>query len=323
MDSFQRGPGRHFLPAGLRGPADCAGFLARQVGLSRGAAGIFHLGTSAAKEGGERRLGERCSALPGEPSMENILLIALSRQTALQRELEVVANNIANINSTGFKADGAVFSEFLQPEARAEQFVGQDRVLSYVQDYMTWHDMAQGPVQETGNPLDVAIDGDGMLVVQTPRGERYTRNGSLQINAAGELVTGSGDRVMGDSGPIVLASTDRDIVITKDGTIRVREGQSLNSDSTRGRLRLVSFANPQVLLKDGASNFRAPDGVLPQPAVNATIKQGSIEKSNVRSVIEMTRMIQLTRAYTEVAGIIQQQNELQRSSIRQLAEVPA
>jgi flagellar basal body rod protein FlgG len=183
--------------------------------------------------------------------------------------------------------------------------------------------MAQGTVQQTGNPLDIAIDGDGMLVVQTPRGERYTRNGALQLNGAGELVTSAGDRVLGDSGPIVLASTDRDIVITKDGTIRVREGQSLNSDSSRGRLRVVTFADPQQLLKDGSSTFRAPDGVLPQPAVNVSIQQGAIEKSNVRSVIEMTRMIQLTRAYTEVANVIHQQNELQRNSIQQLAEVPA
>jgi flagellar basal-body rod protein FlgF len=255
--------------------------------------------------------------------MENILLVALSRQTALRRELDVVANNIANINTTGFKADGAVFSEFLTSEARAEQFYPPDQRLSFVQDSMSWHDMAQGTVQQTGNPLDVAIDGDGMLVVQTAAGERYTRNGSLQLNGAGELVTGAGDRVMGDSGPIVLAATDRDIVITKDGTIRVREGQSLNSDSARGRLRIVTFANPQALLKDGSNNFRAPDGVLPQPAVNATVHQGSIEKSNVRSVIEMTRMIQLTRAYTEVASIIQQQNDLRRNAIQQLAEVPA
>jgi flagellar basal-body rod protein FlgF len=255
--------------------------------------------------------------------MENILLIALSRQTALRRELEVVANNIANINTTGFKADGAVFAEFLTPEARAEQFVGPDRVLSFVQDRMTWHDMNQGTVQQTGNPLDVAIDGNGMLVVQTARGERYTRNGSLQLNGTGELVTGTGDRVMGDTGPIVLASTDRDIVITKDGTIRVREGQSLTSDSARGRLRLVTFTNPQQLIKDGSSTFRAPDGVLPQPAISVNIVQGAIEKSNVRSVIEMTRMIELTRAYTEVANILQQQNDLRRNSIQQLADVPA
>lgn len=256
--------------------------------------------------------------------MDNALLIGLSRQTALQRELDVVANNIANVNTTGFKADGAVFAEYLNPRATADQFASPDRRMSFVQDSMSWHDMSQGTVQQTGGPLDVAIDGDGMLVVQTARGERYTRAGSLQLNNIGEIVTLSGDKVMGENGPIVLQATDRDISITKNGTIKVREGQSLNSDSTRGKLRLVTFANPQQLRKDGASTFAAPDGVQPTPLPDAKahVMQGAIEKSNVRPVIEMTRMIQLTRAYTEVATMLQQQGELRKNSLQQLSEVP-
>jgi len=256
--------------------------------------------------------------------MENALLIGLSRQTALQRELDVVANNVANVNTTGFKADGAVFSEFLQKRGNSEQFVAADRRVSLVQDRLSWHDMSQGPIQQTGGPLDVAIDGEGMMAVQTDRGERYTRNGAFQLNNLGELVTGSGDKVLGDSGPIVLQVTDRDITITKDGTVKVREGESLNSDSTRGKLRLVTFADPQQLRKDGASTFAAPDGVapIPLPDANANVVQGSIEKSNVRPVIEMTRMIELTRAYTEVATILQQQSDLRKNSIQQLADVP-
>src|SRR5690349_11217115 len=140
-----------------------------------------------------------------------------SRQAALQTELEVLAKNIANTNTTGFKAAGAVFGEYLKDKASAQDFAAPDRKLSLVQDRMSWHDMSQGTVQQTGGPLDVAIDGEGMLVVQTARGERYTRNGSLQISATGELVTSSGDRVLGDSGPIVLQTTDKDIVFTKDG----------------------------------------------------------------------------------------------------------
>ena len=257
--------------------------------------------------------------------MENTLLIGLSRQTALQRELDVVANNIANVNTTGFKADGAVSAEFLQSRASAELFASPDRRMSMVQDRMSWHDMSQGTVQQTGGPLDVAIDGEGMLVVQTARGERYTRNGALQINNLGEVVTLAGDKVLGDNGPIVLQLTDRDIAITKNGTIKVREGQSLNSDSTRGKLRLVTFADPQQLRKDGASTFAAPNGVTPTPLpdANAHVVQGAIEKSNVRPVIEMTRMIELTRAYTEVATLLQQQSDLRKNSIQQLAEVPA
>ena len=254
--------------------------------------------------------------------MENTLLIGLSRQTTLRRELDIVANNIANLNTTGFKADGAVFSEYLQTAARSEQFAGPDRRLSFVHDRMGWHDMSQGTIQRTGNPLDVAIDGDGMLVMQTARGERYSRNGALQINSAGELVTSAGDKVMGDNGPIVFQATDRDIVITQDGTIRVREGVSLNSDTTRGRMRIVNFANPQQLQKDGTSMFRAPDGVVPQPLTTINVVQGAIEKSNVRSVVEMTRMIELSRAYTEVANVLNQQSELRKNSIQHLAEVP-
>jgi flagellar basal-body rod protein FlgF len=257
--------------------------------------------------------------------MENALLIGLSRQTALQRELDVVANNIANVNTTGFKADGAVFSEYLPTGARADQFGSRDRRMSFVQDSLSWHDMSQGTVQQTGGPLDIAIDGEGMLVVQTPRGERYTRNGALQLNNLGEVVTLSGDKVLGDNGPIVLQLTDRDIAITKNGTIKVREGQSLNSDSTRGKLRLVTFANSQQLRKDGASTFAAPEGVQPTPLPDASahVVQGSIEKSNVRPVVEMSRMIALTRAYTEAATLLQQQGDLRKNSIQQLAEVPA
>jgi flagellar basal-body rod protein FlgF len=253
--------------------------------------------------------------------MENTLLISLSRQTALRRELDIVANNIANLNTTAFKSDGAIFSEYLS-DSQQDPFSGPSRRMSFVQDRMSWHDMSQGPFKSTGNPLDVALDGDAMLVVQTPRGERYTRNGSLQINANGQLVTSNGDLVVGDGGPIIFQPNDRDIVITKEGVIKVREGRSLNSDTTRGTLRLVWFGNPQQLQKDGASTFRLPEGLQPEPARSVKVVQGSIEMSNVRSVIEMTRMIELTRAYSEVANLMNQQNDMRRNSIAQLAEVP-
>src|SRR6185295_19128609 len=118
--------------------------------------------------------------------MENASLVGLSRQIALQRELDVVANNIANLNTTGFKADNVVFQEHLMPAARANQFAAADRQLSFVQDRATWLDLSQGPVLQTGNPLDVSISGNAFLTIQTPRGERYTRNGALQFNNTGE-----------------------------------------------------------------------------------------------------------------------------------------
>jgi flagellar basal-body rod protein FlgF len=249
--------------------------------------------------------------------MENALLIGLSRQVALQRELDVVANNIANLNTTGFKADGSIFQEYLMPVARESGFAGKDGRLSFVQDRATWQDFSQGPVQQTGNPLDVAIEGAGFLAVQTPRGERYTRNGALQINAAGELVTSEGYKVLGDGGPIVFQPQDRDIAIGRDGSIAVP-----GPGGTRGQLRLVNFAQPQQLKKDGASTFAAPAGVTPQAATAAHVIQGGIEKSNVRGVMEMTRMIDVTRTYTTIAAMLQQQSDLRRTAIQQLAEIP-
>jgi flagellar basal-body rod protein FlgF len=247
--------------------------------------------------------------------MENTLLIGLSRQMALQRELDVVANNIANLNTTGFKADGNVFEQYVMPVARADAFSGDDRRLTFVRDRATWTDLGQGPLQRTGNPLDIAIEGNAFLAVQTPRGERYTRNGALQINAAGELVTSEGHQVLGDGGPVVFQPQDRHITIGRDGSIAVPEG-------LRGRLRLVTFVRPHALQKDGASTFAAPAGMQPEVATTARVVQGAIEGSNVRGVIEMTRMIEVTRSYASVASLLQQQSELRRNAIQQLAEVP-
>src|SRR5581483_11283958 len=156
-----------------------------------------------------------------------------------------------------------------------------------------------------------------------PRGERYTRNGALQINGNGQLVTCEGNAVLGDSGPIIFQPTDRQVQISADGTISVREGTS-KVDTLRGKLRVVAFDNAQ-LLKEGSSTFKpAADNVQPRPVDPKVTRvvQGSIEKSNVRGVVEMTRMIEITRNYTQIAAILQQQHDLNRSSIDKLAEVP-
>ncbi len=249
--------------------------------------------------------------------MQNTLLIGLSRQVALGRELDVVANNIANLNTTGFKADGSLFEEYLNSNARADQTGAR---VSYVRDRGTWHDLSAGPVEKTGNPLDVAIDGSAFMVVQTPRGERYTRNGSFQINATGELVTSEGHQVLGDAGPLKFQPTDNQVAISADGTISVREGNA-KTDSLRGKLRLVSIGNAQSLKKDGGSTF-STTGDAPQPTKDSRVIQGTVEKSNVRAVVEMTRMIEVSRAYTSVATMMQQQADLQRSAVTKLAEVP-
>jgi flagellar basal-body rod protein FlgF len=251
--------------------------------------------------------------------MENTLLIGLSRQTVLERQLDVVANNIANVNTAGFKADQSLFEEYLTSGAHEDNFKPGDRRVSYVQDRGTYRDFAQGAPEQTKNPLDVAITGNAFLVVQASGGERYTRDGGLQMNNLGQLVTQAGNPVLGTSGPIVFQPTDHDINISPDGTVTVVEGNG-RTDSLRGKLRLVSFADAQKLLKEG-SNLYSGEGAAPD--LKSQVQQGYIEKSNVNGVAEMSRMIEITRAYTQIATMLQQESDLHKSAIEKLADVPA
>jgi len=254
--------------------------------------------------------------------MENALLIGLSRQAVLERQLDVVANNIANVNTAGFKADTSLFEEYLMSGAHEDRFVGSDRRVSYVQDRGTYRDFAQGTSEQTQNPLDVAVSGSGFLVVQTAAGERYTRDGGMQINGQGQLVTASGDPVLGNAGPIVFQSTDHDVNISPDGTVTVVEGNG-RTDAQRGKLRLVSFTDAQKLLKQGSNLYSAGEGGVAQADTTSQVHQGYIEKSNVNSVAEMSRMIEVTRAYTQISTLLQQESELHKTAIEKLADVPA
>jgi flagellar basal-body rod protein FlgF len=253
--------------------------------------------------------------------VENALLIGLSRQMVLERQLDVVANNVANVSTNGFKADKQLFEEYLSSGAHEDNFPGAGRRVSYVQDRGTYRDFSQGGMQHTGNPLDVAIAGDGFLTVQTAAGERYTRDGNLHMNNLGQLTTAAGDLVMGTTGPIVFQQTDHDITISPDGTVTVLEGSN-RIDSIRGKLRLVSFANPQQAEKQG-SNLYAAAGGAPQQDLKSTIEQGYIEKSNVSAVGEMSKMVEVTRSYTQVANMLQVQSDLRKNAIEKLADVPA
>ena len=249
--------------------------------------------------------------------MQNSVLVGLSRQIALTRELDVVANNIANMNTNGFKADGSMFEEYLSSLARG----AADTRVSFVRDRATWTDLSAGPFEHTGNALDVAINGEGYFAVQTQRGVRYTRNGSFQIAPNGQIVTANGDPVLGEGGPITLQPTDRQISIAPDGTVSVREG-SATADSQRGKLRVVTFPNGAGLQKDGNATFNWVGAGAPADSKTATLAQGTLEKSNVRGVVEMSRMIEITRSYTMVAQMLQQQADLGQSAIDKLADVP-
>lgn len=255
--------------------------------------------------------------------MENSLLVGLSRQVALERQLGVVANNIANVNTTGYKSDALLFEEYLRSPAQDAEFSGRDQRLSFVVDRATIHDFRSGGLERTGNPLDLALDGNAFFVVQVNGQDRYTRNGAFQINNQGQLVTNDGHQVVGTNGPIVFQPGDQDITFGRDGTITVREGNNTNVASVRGKLSVVTFEQLGVLQKQGANLFSVPNGVVANPALNAGVHQGIIEKSNVNGVAEMARMIEVMRAYTGIANLMQQLNDVRKAAIERLADVPA
>ena len=244
--------------------------------------------------------------------MENALLIGLSRQVALGRELDVIANNMANVTTNGFKARASRFREYLMPVASAESFPRPDRKLSYVIDAGTPLDTSSGAIEYTGNPLDVAIKGDGFLAVQTPQGERYTRNGALELNPQGQLVTSDGHAVLGDNGPITFTPQESGIEIAPDGTVTSDQGQ-------RGRIRLVSFENPQLLRNEGTNLFSSPN-VGQAAGATSRLEPRAIERSNVKPVIEMSRLIEVNRSYSSVAGMVGRMDELRRTAISRLAD---
>jgi len=245
--------------------------------------------------------------------MENALLIGLSRQTALRNQLDVIANNLANLNTTGFKSQDLAFEEYLMPVASADSFEANDQNLSYVHDYISTYNHSAGSMVQTGNPFDVAIAGKGWLVVQTPDGERYTRDGSLSLNSEGQLVTKSGYPVLATSGPMTFSPNEADITIAKDGTVSTTQGQ-------RDRIRIVEFADESKLLNAGENLF---SGDNPKDAVRAQLVQGMIERSNVKPLLEVTRMVEVTRAYQLVSAMLKEQGELKETAINQLGQADA
>ncbi|MCG2629508.1 flagellar basal-body rod protein FlgF [Bradyrhizobium sp. WYCCWR 13023] len=253
--------------------------------------------------------------------MQNALLIGLSRQMTLERQMDVIANNVANVNTNGFKADHSLFEEYLRSNAHEDNFVGSDRRVSYVQDRGTYRDVGQGPMEATNNPLDMAISGNAFFAVQANGAERYTRDGKFALSSTGQLMTSDGNLVLGTAGPIVFQPTDHDINVAPDGTVTVLEGTA-KIDTIRGKIKMVTFDDPAKLIKLGA-NLYDTGSAAQQPDTKSTLQQGYIEKSNVNSVGEMGRMVEVMRSYTAIANLLQQQSDLHKSAIEKLADVPA
>ncbi len=246
--------------------------------------------------------------------MENAPLISLSRQIALRRQMDVVANNLANINTFGFKAEMVLFKDSAMALASDETFPVGDRDVHYTADWATLHDFEPGAIDQTGGTFDLALEGPGFLTVQTQNGLAYTRNGALHLDAGGTLVTADGDPVLSTSGAVVFASNETDIHFGPDGEI-------LSSAGGKGRLAIVEFDDPQTLTHLGGSLYRADTADPGQQADETKVHHGALERSNVSGVTEVAEMIRINRAYELVSQMIQRQDELRQTAIRRLGDI--
>lgn len=235
-------------------------------------------------------------------------LIRLSRLMALRRELDTIANNVANVGTNGFKAQRSEFKEALKHVERNVLDNKPERPVSLVQASSGFVDLSHGAIESTGGALHAAVEGEGYFVVQTTEGERFTRNGAFTLDGAGRLVTATGQSVLGSSGPMTVSSGDGPATINPDGSISTSRG-------IVGTLRLVRFAEPRALVPVGSNLFRSNQRSVELPAGEGRLIPGSLEGSNVRPAVEMSRLVEVTRAYELVVAMMKEdknENKLQR-----------
>lgn len=243
--------------------------------------------------------------------MNNAIYVGLSRQMILQRELDIAANNLANVDTVGFKLEDMV--ENSDPVS-ANPPGGAPQTITFVAPNGVARDYSQGPLTQTGSPLDVAIEGKGFFEISTAAGMRYTRDGRFKLDPNGKLVTQDGDEVESDGGPIVLDPKKGPVTIAQDGTMSQR-GQNV------GRISVVMFANMSALSKDGGNLYRNTSAVAPIPATTAVMRQGMLEGSNVQPIKQITRLIEINQAYTAVSNMMSTTASLSNTAIERLGAV--
>lgn len=220
---------------------------------------------------------------------------------------EVLANNLANVSTNGFKRD-----DLLIVPAGAPVPVGSTVLPGGETTVKPWTDFSQGPIRETGRNLDVALNGSGFLVVETPAGERYTRSGALDVSSAGFLVTSTGQNVLGEKGPIAIRS----------GRVTIGDKGEVQDDGrTVDTLRVVDFPAGAPLLKEGGGLLAATDPGAATPATNAQVISGSLEGANVNSVEAMVNIIEVLRTYESYQRAIQAIDEVDRHAANDLGRV--
>lgn len=233
--------------------------------------------------------------------MDNAIYAALTRQSGLMREMRVIANNIANADTTGFRREGVIFSEYLAATGNGTEGLSMANARGRVLD------LEQAGMSMTGGTYDLAIDGPGFFAVQTPDGVKITRAGAFLTNAEGELMNADGHRLLDEGqAPIQIPPGAVSVAIGPDGTVSV-DGQQL------ARVGLFAAPDPATMLRTGGTLFAADGGL--EPADDARIQQGFLEGSNVDPIAEISRMIEVQRAYEMGQTLLDREDRRIRDTI--------
>ncbi len=234
--------------------------------------------------------------------MDNSVYITLSRQLALFRDMDVTANNVANTNTTGYSSEHILFNSYLTKDVNQKN--RNDMAFAY--DISSYHNMEIGAISATGNPLDLAIASNGLFAVATPLGTRYTKSGNFQIDGEGKLTTVEGYPVLDNNGQnIIFTPETKDIKVGEAGNISVN-GEEFAT------LGIYKFSNPQLLERLDGAMFKSE--IDPEIETNTKVVQGALASANVKPVLELTHMIDVSRSVANTAKMIETMYDLQRKT---------
>jgi len=243
--------------------------------------------------------------------MDTISAMAASGLRARMQELDMLANNLANSGTGGFKLDREFYSLFTASDNDVD---GEASPSTMPLIRKQWTDFAQGNLTPTGNPLDVAISGQGFFVASGPGGNLYTRNGSFQISPDGTLTTNNGYPVLATDGSQIQLSTQGEVTVGTDGTVS-QNGQSI------AQLQLVDFTDKMALRKMANSYFQAAPKQEPVPATSAEVQQGRVEGSNVAPAESAVRLVGVMRQFEMLQKAISVTADMDKKSLDEVARV--
>jgi flagellar basal-body rod protein FlgF len=243
--------------------------------------------------------------------MDNTTSIILSKLTAQQRAMDVTAGNLANASTPGYRAERMVFADWLSPQRNTTAPKG-DRSLAYTQDRATYRDQAEGTLTKTGNPLDIAIAGDGYFTVQTTAGTRLTRAGRFSLQADGTIADTAGNALLDvNNQKLKVAAADTNLSISADGGISSQNGPI-------GKIAVVSPADQNGMTAEGSRLFSA--GGPTTPAASAKLIQGTVEDSNVQPVAELVHMMDTERNFQFATQFVDAESQRHQTAIDKIAE---